>query len=653
MKHMLAVGLILSLLLAPFAPLAVFANEEFDCANVTEIPQLECEALVAFYNSTSGPGWYDNTNWLVTNTPNDWIGVGVDGGHVTYLGISENQLSGVIPPELGNLSCLQTIYLDTNQLSGSIPSEIGNLINLHFLSLDNNQLSGSIPFEIGNLIQLTNLELSDNQLSGDIPVSFVNLLLNVDDLSLDYNMLNVPAGYPDPNNPLHVFLSQKDPDWHLNQYHYFTTCAAVSQIPQVECEALQALYNNTNGPEWTNNTHWWETDTPGHWYGVIVYSGHVTALYLQRNQLSGFIPEELGYLSNLAGLFLYDNQLSGFIPPELGIINSLHYMILYGNQLWGAIPPALGNLSSLYDLNLSSNQLSGSIPPELGNMNALVFLNLSSNKLSGPIPSELGNLWDNSIEIVIDLSDNQLSGAIPPELEGAGGVTVQRSSSNQLNAPTYYHFLDLSNNHLSGSIPDSLIGLDYLDLDYNALNVPEGYPDPADPLQVYLSYIDPEWHTLQAFTQTIGSAGGTLTSLDGRTEFVISSGTLDGDTTFTFTPQPIPKYSLARLSFAHNSFQLSAVDADDNPLTVFNLPVTATLSYTDADFLIAPEDTLGLYWWDSDANGWLDALSTCSEGAYTRDLDANTFSLPICHLSEFAVLGQPLQFFIPFVQVQR
>jgi hypothetical protein len=82
----------------------------------------------------------------------------------------------------------------------------------------------------------------------------------------------------------------------------------------------------------------------------------------------------------------------------------------------------------------------------------------------------------------------------------------------------------------------------------------------------------------------------------------------------------------------------------------FTLPVTATLSYTDADFASLFEDTLGLYLWDG---VWVDALSTCSEGEYSRDLDANTFSLPICHLSEFAVLGQSLQFFIPFVQVQR
>jgi hypothetical protein len=223
--------------------------------------------------------------------------------------------------------------------------------------------------------------------------------------------------------------------------------------------------------------------------------------------------------------------------------------------------------------------------------------------------------------------------------------------------------LRLNQNLLTGDIPDNFAYLSYiffpgtapdggdgLDLDYNALNVPEGYPDPTNPLHAYLSQKDLEWHTLQAFTQVIGSAGGTLTALDGRAQFVFPAGALITDTIFTFTPQPVPNYSPARLSDAHNSFQLSAVDAGGTPVITFTLPVTATISYTDTDIASILEDTLGLYYWD---NIWLDALGTCSEGEYTRDLDANTFSLPICHLSEFAVLGQSLQFFVPLVVVQR
>ena len=66
-----------------------------------------------------------------------------------------NQLSGAIPPELGNLANLQNLDLGSNQLSGAIPPELGNLANLQSLNLNDNQLSGAIPPELGNL---TNLE---------------------------------------------------------------------------------------------------------------------------------------------------------------------------------------------------------------------------------------------------------------------------------------------------------------------------------------------------------------------------------------------------------------------------------------------------------------------------------------------------------------
>jgi len=38
---------------------------DFPCSDVTEIPQIECEALVALYNVAGGPGWEERTaGWL-------------------------------------------------------------------------------------------------------------------------------------------------------------------------------------------------------------------------------------------------------------------------------------------------------------------------------------------------------------------------------------------------------------------------------------------------------------------------------------------------------------------------------------------------------------------------------------------------------------
>ena len=98
--------------------------------------------------------------------------------NTTYLDLQYNQLTGEIPPEIGNLTNLERLWLHGNQLTGEIPPEIGNLTNLIYLNLYDNQLTGSIPSEIRNLTNLNQLYLYYNQLTGVIPESICNLNIN-------------------------------------------------------------------------------------------------------------------------------------------------------------------------------------------------------------------------------------------------------------------------------------------------------------------------------------------------------------------------------------------------------------------------------------------------------------------------------------------
>ncbi|KAI8014550.1 MDIS1-interacting receptor like kinase 2 [Camellia lanceoleosa] len=83
-----------------------------------------------------------------------------------HLGV--NNLHGLIPVEIRNLTQLTYLNLTDNLLKGKIPSSIGQLMNLEFLDMSANQINNIIPTELGHLSNLRNLKLSWNQLLGQI-----------------------------------------------------------------------------------------------------------------------------------------------------------------------------------------------------------------------------------------------------------------------------------------------------------------------------------------------------------------------------------------------------------------------------------------------------------------------------------------------------
>jgi Leucine-rich repeat (LRR) protein len=144
------------------------------------IPVSERAALIALYKSTNGDQWRDNSAWktpplftdgfAMPGTEYKWHGVYVSDAHVKGLDIWNNEMTGSIPKELGNLSQLQRLDLRDNDLSGSIPKELGNLIKLKILQLSGNQLGGTIPSSLANLTNIAYFAIDGNCLSAADPV---------------------------------------------------------------------------------------------------------------------------------------------------------------------------------------------------------------------------------------------------------------------------------------------------------------------------------------------------------------------------------------------------------------------------------------------------------------------------------------------------
>ncbi|XP_039170163.1 putative receptor like protein 25 [Eucalyptus grandis] len=209
---------------------------------------------------------------------------------------------------------------------------------------------------------------------------------------------------------------------------------------------------------------------------------HLMRMELSENNLSGYIPPQIGLLSNLTDLDLSKNWFSGKIPSEIDfpkvahLFPKLHILDLSNNGFTGPLPVNLieklqgmmngqngqglkgelymrqpvargfyedsvnvtmkGNkvllvkiLTIFIAIDLSLNSFHGDIPSIIGNLYYLKGLNLSHNHLTGSIPSTLGNLthleW-------LDLSSNKFSGRVPRELGDLSFLGCLNLSKNQL-----------------------------------------------------------------------------------------------------------------------------------------------------------------------------------------------------------------------------
>ena len=109
---------------------------------------------------------------------------------VTHVLLTENPLSGTIPPAVSAFTKLRRLHASRTSLAGTLPSALFTSAHaLEDLQIENTRLSGTLPSELGSLKMATHLLLDRGAISGTIPTQLgrpADLLI----LSLEFNQLS-------------------------------------------------------------------------------------------------------------------------------------------------------------------------------------------------------------------------------------------------------------------------------------------------------------------------------------------------------------------------------------------------------------------------------------------------------------------------------
>ncbi|KAL9377271.1 hypothetical protein Peur_031391 [Populus x canadensis] len=375
------------------------------------------------------------------------------------------KLDGRIPTAQGflNLKNLEFLDLSSNTLNNSIFQTMGlcDLHHLQVLYINDNNLSGILPPSLANLTSLQRLHLSYNHFT--IPMS-LSPLYNLSKLKYfdgSGNEIYAEEDYQNLNPKFQLeYLSLSGPGQDAGAfpkflYHQFSLQSLDLTNIQIKGEFPNWLIENNT---YLQVLHLENCSLSGPF--LLPKNSHVNLSFLSisMNHFQGQIPSEIrARLPGLNILFMSDNGFNGSIPFSLGNISSLQWLDLSNNILQGQIPGWIGKMSSLEFLNLSGNNFSGCLPPRFGTSSNLRYVYLSRNKLQGPIAM---TFYDSSKISALDLSHNNLTGTIPEWIDRLfnlrflllsynnleGEIPIQLSRLDQLTV------IDLSHNHLSGNI---------------------------------------------------------------------------------------------------------------------------------------------------------------------------------------------------------
>ncbi|KAK7364431.1 hypothetical protein VNO80_13085 [Phaseolus coccineus] len=333
--------------------------------------------------------------------------------------------------------------------------------NLQSLCLDNNLIEGPIPDVTGKVMNsLVILKLSENKLQGDISSS-IGSICTLKELFLSHNNLSGEISsfiqnYSSCNNPVleRLVLSNN---------------VIIGKLPNL------SAFSSLRYLDLSNN------QLTGEIPESIGFLYQLQSLHLEENYLKGEINElHLTNLSQLIELDLSDNSLSltfgtSWIPPF-----QLYNLGLASCKLGHRFPSWLQDQIQLSFLDISNAGINDFVPHWFWNkLQYIQEANMSYNSLKGTIPNLTMKFVDDGPDTII-LNSNKLEGVIPAFLSHAGNLDLSINKFSDLNTLLCGNtvaknmiLLDLSNNQIAGQMPDCwehLSLLEFLDLRNNKLS---------------------------------------------------------------------------------------------------------------------------------------------------------------------------------------
>ncbi|RLM70171.1 hypothetical protein C2845_PM17G14380 [Panicum miliaceum] len=213
----------------------------------------------------------------------------------------------------------------------------------------------------------------------------------------------------------------------------------------------------------------------------------VAGIDLNGADIAGYLPPELGLLTDLAFFHINSNRFCGIIPKSMSRLSLLHEFDVSNNRFVGPFPFVCLEMSSLKYLDLRFNDFEGELPPglfdkdldaifvntnrfvghipeNLGNSTASVVV-VANNGLTGCIPKSIGRMVRTLDEIIF--LNNKLDGCLPLEMGLLQNTTVIDVSGNalvgtlpeQLSNITKLEQLDCSRNVFTGIVHESICEL--------------------------------------------------------------------------------------------------------------------------------------------------------------------------------------------------